>query len=593
MDGSFISPPAKRQYHNLSTTMQELNNNPHPTSNGTTTSSKRRNNSNTNSNSRNPLTTPHGHTALRLLCHVSKIGGVIGKSGSVVKLFRQETGAKIRIEEPVNACDERIILVVAQENPKKIITLKGLNDEEDESGDEYEVSPAQEAFLRVFERILDVEAESEGIFPPPGGNVSCRMLAVTSQIGGVMGKGGKNIEKVRKESGAKIRVMPSDQRPACASSGDEVIQILGDVFAVKKALIAISRRLQDNPPTEKAQAAGSRPVGTLHGAFPEAYAELPHRSSLIQPTIGTLQGTFPEVYGELPHRSSLVQSTIGAVQGTFSEVYGELPHRSSLVQPTIGTVQGTFPEVYGELPHRSSLVQPTIGSSLDYPSRGDYTSRNRPLPTEVDRISALDAQRQQEIVFKLLCSNDSVGGVIGKGGAIVRALQDETGATISVGSSVSEADERVVTVSAKENPESRYSPAQNAVVRVFTRSVEVGIEKGQDASKGASVSARLLVPPNQVGCLMGKGGTIIQEMRKLTNTAIRIIGGDKVSKSNSENDQVVQIVGDLRNVQNAVFHVTGRLRDNLFPNKTMNGAGAGAGTGTGAGAGDLFILYHS
>lgn len=38
----------------------------------------------------------------------------------------------------------------------------------------------------------------------------------------------------------------------------------------------------------------------------------------------------------------------------------------------------------------------------------------------------------------------------------------------------------------------------------------------------------------------------------------------------------LQIVGDFRSVQDAVFHVTGRLRDNLFPNKTINGAGPGS-----------------
>ncbi|PIA52256.1 hypothetical protein AQUCO_01000252v1 [Aquilegia coerulea] len=490
-NSSFLSPPAKRPF-----TMQDNN-----ITNGG--AAKRR-----SKPPPPPLAIPLGHIGLRLLCHVSKIGGVIGKSGSIVKIFRQETGAKIRIEEPVVDCDERIILIVAPENPKKIITLKGgLNIEDDkESGEDVQVSPAQEAFVRIFERILDVEAETEGIFPPPGGAVSCRLLAATSQIGAVLGKGGKIIEKIRKESGAKVRVMPPDQLPACASVGDEVIQILGDVLAVKKALVDISRCLQDNPPIEKAQVAGGRPVGTA--------------------------------------------------------------------------LHGTYPEIYGELPHRNSLVQPPLGSAIDYAPRVDYASRSRPLPAEVDRFSMLDPNKQQDVVFRLLCSNDTVGGVIGKGGTIVRSLQDETGAIISVASSVPEADERVITISAKENPESRYSPAQNAVVRVFTRSVEAGIEKGLDAgsNRGASVSVRLLVATKEVGCLMGKGGAIIQEMRKLTGTGIRIIGGDKVPKCASENDQVVQIIGDFRSVQDAVFHVTGRLRENIFPNKTLNGPGPGSST---------------
>lgn len=94
-----------------------------------------------------------------------------------------------------------------------------------------------------------------------------------------------------------------------------------------------------------------------------------------------------------------------------------------------------------------------------------------------------------------------------------------------------------------QNPELRYSAAQNAVDRVFTRSVEAGYEKGLDSGsgKGASVAARLLVATNQIGCLMGKGGTIIAEMRKATGASIRILGGDQVPICASENDEVVQV----------------------------------------------------
>lgn len=321
---------------------------------------------------------------------------------------------------------------------------------------------------------MDVEAEIEGIFPPPGGAVSCRLLAAATQVGAVMGKGGKNIEMIRGDSGAKIRVLPTDQAPLCAAPAEEVISVMGDVSAVKKALVAITGYLQDNPPT------------------------------------------YPDIYEHPPRRT-------------------------------------------------------TLDTTVEYGSRMDYGIR------EVDKYSAMDS-REEEVVFRLLCSNDTVGGVIGRGGNIVRSLQEETGATISVGPALPEADERVVTVSAKEKPESRYSPAQNALLRVFTRSVEASIEKGLDAgsNKSGSVSARLLVSTKEVGCLMGKGGAIIQEMRKATGTSIRILGNDKVPKCASEGDQMVQIVGDFRSVEDAVYNVTVRLRDNIFPNKTLNGPGPGS-----------------
>ena len=94
-----------------------------------------------------------------------------------------------------------------------------------------------------------------------------------------------------------------------------------------------------------------------------------------------------------------------------------------------------------------------------------------------------------------------------------------------------------------QNPESRYSPAQKAAVLVYSRSIESGFEKGLDSglSNRSLVTARLVVPSSQVGCLLGKGGAIISEMRKATGASIRIVGTDQVPKCASDNDQVVQV----------------------------------------------------
>lgn len=502
MGSTFLTPPAKRPNSTLyaSSTATTM---PDPNPNSANGSSKR--------HKHPPLSVPPGHVAFRLLCHASRIGGVIGKSGNVIKTLQQGTGAKIRIEEAPNESPDRVILVVANSNLSSKLSLKKSErseveeDEEEEDEEEeafgrrgeevVEVSKAQEALVKVFERILEVAAESDGVGAGVG-VVSCRLLAEAAQVGSVIGKGGKVVEKIRKESGTKIRVL-SDKLPACAAPSDEMIEIEGDILAVKKALVAVSRRLQDCPPVDKTRMAGSKPL--------EAVA----------------RETLPEL------------------------------------------------RVDHILQRNSGL--PTMPSSSI-----SYASGIHPLSVEIDRVPSLETNNLfQDVTFKILCSNDRVGGVIGKGGSIVRALQNETGAGISVGASIAECDERLITVTASENPDSRYSPAQKAVVLVFSRSIEAGIEKGIDSgsNKGSTVNARIVVPHNQVGCLLGKGGAIVSEMRKVTGTGIRIIGGEQVPKCVSENDQVVQISGELSNVQDALYNVTGRLRDNLF-SSTQNNVGA-------------------
>ncbi|KAK6263911.1 hypothetical protein SCA6_019345 [Theobroma cacao] len=124
--------------------------------------------------------------------------------------------------------------------------------------------------------------------------------------------------------------------------------------------------------------------------------------------------------------------------------------------------------------------------------------------------------------------------------------------------------------------EQRYSPAQDAVIRVHSRIAEIGFEPG------AAIVARLLVHSQQIGCLLGKGGHIVTEMRRATGASIRVFPKEQLTKCvGSQNDEVVQLVysteafnftellviGSLQSVQDALFHITGRLRESIFPMK--------------------------
>jgi len=57
---------------------------------------------------------------------------------------------------------------------------------------------------------------------------------------------------------------------------------------------------------------------------------------------------------------------------------------------------------------------------------------------------------EEEVVYKMLCQQDKVGSLIGKGGSVVRALQNETGASIQIVDAGPDSDERVVVISALE-----------------------------------------------------------------------------------------------------------------------------------------------
>ena len=51
------------------------------------------------------------------------------------------------------------------------------------------------------------------------------------------------------------------------------------------------------------------------------------------------------------------------------------------------------------------------------------------------------------ITFRLLCLDEKVGGVIGKGGAITKTLQQETGCEIKVLEGISDSEDRIILIS--------------------------------------------------------------------------------------------------------------------------------------------------
>lgn len=52
----------------------------------------------------------------------------------------------------------------------------------------------------------------------------------------------------------------------------------------------------------------------------------------------------------------------------------------------------------------------------------------------------------------------------------------------------------------------------------------------------------MLVPTSRIGCLIGKGGAIISEMRRVTKANIRILSKENLPKIASDDDEMVQVI---------------------------------------------------
>ncbi|GFP84111.1 kh domain-containing protein at4g18375 [Phtheirospermum japonicum] len=439
---------------------------------------------------------------IRVLFSASRIGGIIGKGGSTISQIRQETGAKVRVEESVPGCDERVILIVGSDKDNEIVSEQvksegnvtkspdvGENCEEHGESDEKQAVPVadsrsekekdsssvQRALLVVFDKMVDILSEkSEGDEESkrPASAV-VRLLVFSGQVGCLLGKAGSVIKQMSSESGAQIRILPKDKLPCCASSSDEVVQISGKLDAIKKALQSVSQQLLENSPRNQ-------------------------------------------------------DSFSAHIVGPSSHSFGPSPR------------QDRFPP----------SNRPFHGHGA--PFSAGFHDGEAGMPVTMNFPPEI-------VTFRLLCSEEKVGGVIGKGGSIVKGLQNETGCEIKILDGEGDSEDRIIIISGPAYPDDRISAPQDAVLRVQSR-----IFRAAPENKDKNMTAKLLVSSHQIGCLLGKGGSVIAEMRKSTGAYIRILGKDQVPKGAAENEEVVQVNGELEVIEEALMQITSRLKYHFF-----------------------------
>ncbi|GMY24403.1 KH domain-containing protein At4g18375-like isoform X1 [Fagus crenata] len=426
-------------------------------------------------------------TVYRILCPSRKIGGVIGKGGSIVKALREETQAKITVADSVPGADERVIIIYS--SPNKL--SRNQNDDEDSAG-ESELEPmephcaAQDALLKVNDRIIEEELFGGMTFDDDNENnvVTIRLLVPNFMVGCLLGKRGDVIQRLRSETGASIRVLPADHLPTCAMSTDELVQISGKPDVAKKALYDVSTLLHQNPRKDK----------------PPLTFPLPFGGQGFHPSGAPMPNMLPPANPMWSHRNS---SSHGMPPMPWMGGYGNRPSEF---------VPGGF-----------NGVPPGPG-----------------------------AEASAEFSMKILCSAGKIGGVIGKGGFNVRQLQQETGASIHVQEASTELDERVVHVSAFEALWNPRSQTIEAILQLQNKVSEYS-EKG-------NIITRLLVPSSKVGCLLGQGGHVINEMRRRTQADIRVFSKDDKPKCAAEDEELVQVSGNFGVAKDALAEIASRLR---------------------------------
>ncbi|XP_077235159.1 RNA-binding KH domain-containing protein PEPPER-like isoform X2 [Tasmannia lanceolata] len=165
-------------------------------------------------------------------------------------------------------------------------------------------------------------------------------------------------------------------------------------------------------------------------------------------------------------------------------------------------------------------------------------------------------------VFRLVVPVLKVGSIIGRKGELIKKMCEETRARIRILDGALGTTDRIVLISAKEEPDAEISPAMEAVLRVFKRvsGITEGENDGSSATGGAVCSVRLLVASSQGISLIGKQGTQIKSIQESTGASVRVLSGDVVPLYATSDERIVEIQGEYLKVLKALEATVGHLR---------------------------------
>ncbi|MCL7047603.1 hypothetical protein MKW94_014859 [Papaver nudicaule] len=603
-----------------------------------------------------PLKISPGSVVFRVLCPVSKSGSVIGKGGTIVSQIRHDTGAKVRVEEPIPGDDERVIFIVGPEkevvevNGEQIKQDGGNNNgvnvggdvkENDNKGNEVEVETESnkhvvdmevkeekgveddmevkeeskevkeetkeikvemgvEDDMEVKEETKEVEEEkgvedskeglkSEEVKEEMGVEDDFKSKEVKEEMGVADDKEDSKSEEAKEEKVIEDEVKEDSKSNEVKEKGNEDVKEHSELNEVKDtALVEGSQAEKGIPAVQRALfLVFERMVeGDLEGDEGEK-APTVVRLLVLSTQVGCLLGKGGSVIKQMASDSGaqirilprdklplcasqtdeLVQLTGGldAVRKALQSVSQQLldnPPRDRDTFPA-NKHTGSSTNSFGSPVPKSDVRPPPnhhfSGQGATYAAgphdRADF---EHPPPKYHEHVIPNRMEPVQAITFRLLCFNESVGGVIGKGGTIVKALQHESGCEIKVLDSIPDSEDRIILITGPVHPDDRLSAAQDGVLRVQNRIARAVSDNGE------KVLARILVSSNQIGCILGKGGSIITDIRKFTGAYIRIVARDQMPKWTSDIDEIVQMSGEFAAVQEALVQITGRLQHHFF-----------------------------
>ncbi|XP_038708727.1 KH domain-containing protein At4g18375-like [Tripterygium wilfordii] len=424
-----------------------------------------------------------------------------------------------------------------------------------------------------------------------------RILCPDNVIGSVIGKSGKVINSIRQETRAKIKVM--DPFPGaknrvitiyCYVKEKEDVEV-DDEFNAKEPLCsaqdallrvhaAISNAVYTAEEADKEECQILVPSSQSANIIGKAGATIKKLRSKTRTSIKVIAKDTNDPthacamdFDNFLHMSGDSEAVKKALFAVSTIMYKFSPREEISLETTIPDTPPSiiipsdvsiYPSA-GLYPNADSLLSSRSLSSIlgaahvpDLHGFGD-TGNSWPVYSSAMPVTPGfgGPSRSEELIIKVLCPFDKIGRVIGKGGGTIKSIRQDSAAHVEVDDTKHDRDECVITITATESPDDLKSMAVEAVLLLQGK-----INDDDDSI----VNMRLLVPSKVIGCIIGKSGSHINEIRKRTKADIRISKGNKPKRADI-NDELIEVVGEVVSVRDALIQIILRLRDGVLKDK--------------------------
>jgi len=551
-----------------------------------------------------------GVPIFRILCPASKSGNVIGRKGGIIAKIRQETGLRISVDKAVLGCDERVVFISAIDKDEEAISKQGgendggvavsasgdhdpeknlSNQEKGDSERDYsneEKDDSKKDNSKEQKDGPEKENSKENKDDSEKGHIKEENDDSSEKDHSKEENDASEADHSKEENDASETDHSKEEKDA--SEKDHSKEEKDGPFVPKdiksepekvvpsalKAILFVFDRIfaaeEDNETGDASDA--SAPVSLrLLVLYSQAGWLLGKGGSVIKQMSIDNNCEIRVSKDKLPS-CALPNDRLCQINGEVDSVRKGLNAVAELLLAHPPKETDVVAGVHSSGSSSRSLFSQSDGFASGMQPNGPFGIIDRqpnmaPFPIKPEApIHGHASVPIESLSFRLLCAKDKVGSVIGKGGNTVKTIQNDTGCEIKVLETLPKTDDRIINISGPAHPGDGISPAQNAILHVQRKLMLPTSDK-----EGPAI-CRLIVSPNQVGCLLGKGGSVIAEMRKLSGAFIIVLSKDKIPSGVPEDDEVIQISGGCEAIQEALMQITARLRNHLFRDR-MPGMG--------------------